>query len=43
MDQLKNVETIQEIADKLNGYICPMLDDARETLVKTIPGIDKII
>jgi hypothetical protein len=43
MDQLKNVETIQDVASKLNGYICPMLDDARETLVKTIPGIDKII
>ena len=43
MDQLKNVETVQSISEKLNSYICPMLDDARETLVKTIPGIDKII
>jgi hypothetical protein len=43
MDQMKKNETVQNISDKLNGYICPHLADARKMILGKAPWASSFI
>lgn len=43
MDQLKQVETVQAISEKLNGFVCPHLQDARNMILGKAPWIEPFI
>lgn len=43
MDQLKQVDTIQAISDKLNGFVCPHLQDARNMILGKAPWIEPFV